>query len=631
MAGETKGFLSGEMKFGVGDDVDAPDERGATLPLRVLVVADLVPRGEHNAGASAPENAIAIDTARFDDLFAKLRPRVAIEVPSVLAEGKNARVDLAPTSLKSFRPDGLVTEVPLLRSLLDGRLALERLRDGSASPEQAQAELARLWSGSPFVREVLGLLPPKDAPRPAPTFATAPSEVNVESILDMVDLDGGAPPPSGPAAPPPPPPAAPTRFADVISAIAHSGKSGGGVRPTDAIARVERALGAQIGAILQHPEVRRLERLYRGLKLLADKAQGHSGVKLEVACARPEDAAAAFSRAVRTNASSLPPVSFAVVDLGVDGSAVGFTRLEAVADVAEELGVPAIATSTPGLFGMSSLDGLERVDNKSALYQAPQRAPWRAVAEKPKMLWVALAMNGVLARGPYDKATSRVREAIIKEAPADAEAYVWIEAAYAVASLVVASFKDTGWPCRVVGPKNGGLVENLPVREVNVSSYEGDAAVAIPTEAFVSTDTQRDLAKYGVLLLASAPNSDAAVVMHAPTAYVTPPKKTYDSATTEPEVRLERVPLGDQLFVARLSQFLRALASKLPPNADPAEAAKLVKGAAWALFEGARPGSVEIDVTAKKDGPHTSVAITVHPRRFLGVTLEQITLEVGLG
>jgi type VI secretion system protein ImpC len=95
MAGETKGMMGGSMKFGVGQELTAEEkERGPLLPLRLLVVADLVPRAPYNAGASAPEGAVRIDPARFDDLFTRLRPRIAVEVPSVLAEGAVARVDL---------------------------------------------------------------------------------------------------------------------------------------------------------------------------------------------------------------------------------------------------------------------------------------------------------------------------------------------------------------------------------------------------------------------------------------------------------------------------------------------------------------------------------------------------------
>src|SRR5512133_987949 len=190
--GETKGWMGGSMKFGVSDELSPEErERGPLLPLRLLVVTELVPRAPHNAGASAPEGVVRVDLSRFDDLFGKLRPRVAIEVPSVLHEGRASRVDLSPTSTKSFRPDGLLAEVPLLRSLLDGRMVLERLRDGALQPEQAQTELERLWSGSPFVREVLGLLPGKTQAS-APAAAPAPPATNVDSLLDMIDLGGTA-------------------------------------------------------------------------------------------------------------------------------------------------------------------------------------------------------------------------------------------------------------------------------------------------------------------------------------------------------------------------------------------------------------------------------------------------------
>ena len=134
-----------------------------------------------------------------------------------------------------------------------------------------------------------------------------------------------------------------------------------------------------------------------------------------------------------------------------------------------------------------------------------------------------------------------------------------------------------------------------------------------------------------MLLLASAPNSDAVYLLSAPTAYVPPDKRTYDSATTEPEDRLDRVPLPDQLFVARLVQFLRALCAKLPASSDPAEVQPVIEGAAWTLFENAAPGSVELSVKARAESEGTVASVTVRPRRFLGVSLDEISLDLPLG
>lgn len=636
--------MGGSMKFGVGDEISGTAEvKGALLPLRFLVVADLLPRAPFNAGASAPESPLRIDPARFDDLFGKLRPRIAVEVPSVLAEGRNARVDLAPTSLKSFRPDGLLAEVPLLRSLIDGRLVLERLRDGQLNADQAQAELDRLWSGSPFVREILGLLPSKaGAPRPAAPAPAAPApaapapDTSIDSILDMVDVAGTAAAPAPAYEPPAPAPSVsssmPSKFSELITSVARSARpgGGGGVRPTEALNRIEKALGAQIGAILQHPEVRRVEQAWRGLRFVADRVQNHSGIRLDLLSARPDESAEALVRGLRDTGAGEGPVAAALVDLAIDGSPLSFARLETIADAAEAFTVPVIVNGTPKLLGLDDLRGVEKLDNKAALFQAPQQAPWRSLAGKSALRWVAIAMNGVLARPPYDKTTSRVREAAIKELPDDEGAFVWMSPAYVIGSLILTSFRETGWPCRIMGARNGGLVGDLPVRELK-GAYEDEEGVAIPTEAFISTDTQRELSRSGVLMLASAPNSDAVYVLNAPTAYVTPPKKTYDSDTTEPEERMERIPLGDQLFVARFVQCLKALCAKFPATSDAAQVQPAIEAALWALFENAAPASVELTVRAVPHTEGTTVQVEVRPRRFLGVAIEEFGLEMPLG
>ncbi len=421
-----------------------------------------------------------------------------------------------------------------------------------------------------------------------------------------------------------------SRFGALIAAVAKSGSRGAGtVKPTEAISRIERALGTQIGAILQHSEVRRLEEAWRGVKLLADRAQGVPGVRIDVVCARPQSAAVVLEKAIKTNASAEPPVSFALVDVRVDNTAASLARAHKLAEVADGYSVPVILGASNALLGVQSLGEVERLDNKQALFTAKHQVPWQSLAGKPEMRSVVFAMNEILARAPYDKNSSRVREAVVAELPNDEGGFVWTSPIYAIGALAVASFKDTGWPCRIVGPKAGTL-PNLPVHQ-EMSVDESAEGVAIPTRAYITTDTQKELGRMGVLALAAAPNSDSAQIFSAPTAYVTPPKRAYDSATTEAEVRYERVPLGDQLFLARIAQFLRAFCGKLPATAPPGEVAPVVEGALWTLFEGAPPASVEISAKGHSSEHGTSVALTIRPRRFLGVTLEELSMEIPLG
>lgn len=648
--------MVGGISFGVGDSAPTqvnkaegtaptpvkragPVEVDATLmPMRVVAVVDLIPSGSHNAGAHPPEHPVAVDPGDFDALFKKLQPKAAMEVENVLLEGAKSRIDFAPRSMKSFRPDGLTAEIPLLRSLLDGRKVLEQLRDGTQTVEGATTELNRLWNNSSLVARALGgveIKPPPGAarsPKAPPKPATSDA---VDALMDMVDMGTSSsddavatPEPSTVPVAAPAPAGDKSRFGKFIAMVAHSGKDRPGANPSEGIRLIEKAFSVQLGAIVQHEEFRRLERAWRGISFLASRTPKHDA-KLEVMCARPDDVAEALQRAIDHAPGISPPVTFAVVDVTADGDAASFARLRKLADIGEANVVPIITNTSAGLFGRDDLSDIDRLDNKQGLFDDPARAPWRSEANRPAMLWIALALNRVLSRKAYDKRTSRIREATIEELPNDDTATVWMNPCWAVASLATKSFEKHGWPCGITGVRDGGLIEDLPVREVEVASYDGAEKVAIPNEVFFSTETQRALGRLGVLALAAQPNQDSCYLINAATAYVPPPKRTQDYDTAEDQVRLPQASLVDQLFVARLAQFLQALGTKISGSNAPNDIKQVLEAAIWELFKSG-PSGMEITVDINDQGGRVNAAVTVRPRRFLGVSMEEITLGVPL-
>ena len=647
---EEGGIVIGGISFGTGSP--KPKGKGAAapvevdselMPLRMVLVADLAARGAHNAGANAPESAIKIDVGAFDELFERIKPRAAIEVESVLGDGKKVRVDFAPTSMKSFRPDQLVRDMPLLASLMDGRRVLERLRDGSIGIDGATTELNRLWEGSSFAARVLGGVELKQQPSAAdvkaPAVSKSDGEGDVMRILDMVDTgttasgdsdgDGAAAQPATAQPAAAPPPAAKkegSKFGAFLAAVAHSGKDRPGARPDQGIALIEKALGMQLGAIVQHPEIRRLEEAWRGVHFLVSRAP-KTGVKLEVLSVPPERTAELLSRAINAGAGIEPPMSVAIVDTVCDGDAAAFASLRALADIGEAQAVPIITNASGGLFGRH-LEEVDRIDNIAGLYDAPERAPWRAESNRPAMLWLAMAMNRIYMRGAYDKRSSRIREATVAEQPDDeASAAVFIQPCWAIGSLIAKSFEKTGWPHRIVGAPQAGIVEDLAVREIETP---GGETIAVGTEAFFSTESQKALGRLGVIALAAQPNNDQVYVMRANTAYVPPPKRTQDYDTAEDQVRYPQTPLVDQLFVARLAQFLHALGSKISAGGNAAEVEKVLQGAIDELFSMAPPPGPELDIRVSEADGSLTASVTVRPRRFLGVSMEEITLGVPL-
>lgn len=623
-----KGFIAGTMKFDVSDDDAALEQdEGPVLPLRLVVVSRLTPGADESLGATPPTTPLRLDPSEPEGLFAKLRPRLSIEVPSVLEGGRMIRLELAPTSLKSFRPDGLLAEVPLLRSLLDGKLVLDRLRAAELSDEQAFAQLDRLWKGAPLASEVLGRAPASaSASAPAPARAAAPAVASgegggLDSLLSMVEVPGGSSTEASSAAEAPAGDGREDRIARIIAEVASGGRKAG--RGKSGIPRVEEAIGMQLGAILQHPAVRQLEQSYRSLRFLLERAGKTPGVILEAVAIGEDGAVAAFERTVKR---ADPPVTLAIVDVDVDGSSRSFAELEQLAELAEAHTCPVIVNGTSKLLGVGDLSRVDRLDSKQNLFTAPHRAPWRSTANKPMLRWVAIAMNPMLARLPYDKQSSRVREAVVVEQPSDHEAIVWIPPAYAVGATALASFKETGWPGRITGARHG-VIENLPVQHLD----DDGAEIAIPTQAFVSTESQRELARIGVLMLASAANSDAAYIHAAPTAYVQPDKKTYDGSTAGPEDRPPPLSLVDQLFVGRLVQFARAICGKIPPDSDPKELQQVLHAATWSLFDKAPPSGPELEVGVRQADGGLVASFSVRPRRFLGVSLDEFGFEMPVG
>jgi type VI secretion system protein ImpC len=645
------GIVLGGISFGVGahpaeavpgddnpsqgpapDAAAMPPELGdVLLPLRVAVIANLMPSSEFNAGSHAPEHPVRVRHAEIDGLFETLKPRIAIKVESVVAEGARVRVDIPLNSMKSFRPDQLALDVPLLKALLDGRKALEQLRDGSLDIDGARNRLRSLWPDSSLVDRALGGVAvhrPKTAPAAAPPQAS--TESAVDNILSLVDVGDGNDDGQAPTA------AATTlssgedgngRFDAFISAVANSGKSSSAqANPDQAIALVEKAFGHQLGAILQHPEMRRLEQAWRGLELLVSRTP-KTGVLLEVSCSDDAGAGEALQKALDFNASTSPPVSFALVDTVVDGTHAALARLRRLGEIGEANATPVLMNANGALFGHDSLDDVDRLDNKQNLFDAPARVPWRSEAHRPAMLWTSLALNRIVGRNGYDRRSSRIRVASVEEQPAGRQAVVWIQPAWAVATLAMRSFAKYEWPCGITGPRDGGLIESLPVRDMNL---RGGETIATPLEAFFSTETQRALARLGLLALAAQPNSDDAYLMTAATAYVPPPKKTYDAGNPEAEIRLPQASLSDQLFVARVAQFLGSIGSKIGGQERDEDIRKFLAAALDELFRNAPPSGPEIQVAVSRADGRAQVAVTVRPRRFLGVGLEEITLGVPL-
>jgi type VI secretion system protein ImpB len=105
---------------------DAQEE--TELPLKILVVGDYTGRADDTP--LEERKPINVDKENFDEVMAKQDLAARVQVPDRLSGEKDAtlNVDLKFRSLADFGPEGIASQVPELKRMLELRAALTALK-----------------------------------------------------------------------------------------------------------------------------------------------------------------------------------------------------------------------------------------------------------------------------------------------------------------------------------------------------------------------------------------------------------------------------------------------------------------------------------------------------------------------
>jgi predicted component of type VI protein secretion system len=375
---------------------------------------------------------------------------------------------------------------------------------------------------------------------------------------------------------------------------------------------VEQAFASVLSQVLQHPEVKRIEEAWRGLKLFIDNCDFRAGVQVDVVPAHAAEVEEALIGMAQKLDPERGPVDLILVDHRVRNVTVDLDRAARWGEIAETYRAPIVVEGDPSLLGADSLASLGQSMRRLSSQDDARTAQVRALAGKESSRWLAVAMNGALVRAPYTPQTSRIKDPPYQE---DEAGHVFVSPVYVVGAVAARSYVKSGWPTAITGARDGGL-GNLVVREIEDRGHK----MALPLETFVTQDAHAEIARAGFLMLTCAANSDTAIVAKAPMIYR---GSTVGARQDEPA----NTTLGDQLFVGRLANALEQVAAAIPEGTDPKAAAETAHLVIADLFGDAAPPGPEIKMWVEKG----QLLLTIRPRRFAGVGLEEITLGAKLG
>ena len=625
----TEDRSGGIASFGVGFGSRKPGDDGGGQPaeersFRVVVIAEAVAGADWSTGRTPPLDPMRIDAETFDAVMGQLAPSFAIEVSDPFGgSDPPLRIDLVWRDRKSMRPGELVEQVPALRALVDARRVVQDVAARKLTAEAARTQLARILPRPSWADALVHEVRPApaaspEAPKAPATAARAPSspagngggKSGLDALLDMVDVSSEPDEPPARAEP------EVTRgeFSHVIEAVARTARPATAARAVVGTApqRLEQAFRNLLTAILHHPEVRRLESTWRGLRLLVEHCDRKADVEVDVLNAGREGVADALRRLADPDPERAA-IDLVLIDQRIEPVAVDLAALEKWAGLASTLLAPIVLAGHPTMLGVDSLEQVARSTGALSTSDDGRAVALRSVALREGARWVTLVLNDPLVRAPYTQGTSRLQQPPFEEDAGDPDAHVYTSGAYVIGALCARSHARLRWPTAITGGRDG-VIGNLPVHTVHDRGEEA----AVPLQVVPSEDAVREVARAGLTMLACAPNTDAAVLTRAPVLHRTGAGTGAAAGT-----------LGDQLFVGRFARAVQQVAAAIPVDTDPRAAEEVARITLAEMFDHAAPAGPE--VVTKVDAARGSLTVTVRPRRFAGITVEELTLGAALG
>lgn len=241
------------------------------------------------------------------------------------------------------------------------------------------------------------------------------------------------------------------------------------------IVQIDRAVSAQIDAILHHPTFQGLEAAWRSLRYLIANVNFRENTEIHLLnCSKadlindfedaPEIAKSGLYRLVYSREYGTfggQPFGLMVSTYEFDPGPRDMALLANCASVAAMAHVPFVGNASPRFFGEESFEGLATYSDIRAIFETPQYVRWKAFRASEDARYVGLCLPRFLLRAPYER--HHVLSFTYVEKCLGKSDYLWGWSTFAFATRVAESFARYRWCPNIVGPTAGGAVTGLPM------------------------------------------------------------------------------------------------------------------------------------------------------------------------
>ena len=348
-----------------------------------------------------------------------------------------------------------------------------------------------------------------------------------------------------------------------------------------AIADIDRLLNLQLNAIIHHPQLQQLEASWRGVLYLTEQTERHDReqkVKVKLLCLGWSELSKDINRAIDFDQSDFfkliydnefdmpggEPFGVLIGDYQVSHKIRpgqhqhDLDTLKDVARTAAAAFAPFICAAHPSLFGVDYFSELGLVTDIGSQFKQPEYVKWRSLRAMEDARFLGVVLPQVLMRSPYQDDGSRTESFVFKEALAQPEQdYLWGNAAFAFAAVLVRAFSESGWFAQIRGMKAGqqnfGLVSDLPVSRYETEKYQTNNKPSV--NLLVGHRFEAELSDNGFVPLSVVPYSDFCAFYNNASVQLA---KNYDDTVSSVNARLSAM-LQYILCVSRFAHYIKVI------------------------------------------------------------------------
>jgi len=300
---------------------------------------------------------------------------------------------------------------------------------------------------------------------------------------------------------------------------------------TRAIAEIDDLIDVQLNQIIHHSKLQKLEASWRGLWYIVNESDGTQNIKLKMLDISWAEVVKDIGRALEFDQSQLfhkiyneeygtpggEPYGVLIGDYEVCHKITSnhphddIVTLDGLAQIAAASFAPFITSASCEFFGLDSFDELGLPISLNNIFKQPEYLRWQSLRDKPDSRFLGITLPRILIRHPYLNRPASYKGIRFHETSAyrDNSHYLWANACYAFAAILIREFANVGWFGHIRGvPRNyraGGLVTSLPVDEFTTDA-SGVAFKSI-TDVIVTDTVEKDLSELGFIPLCQCYNA----------------------------------------------------------------------------------------------------------------------------